>query len=120
MSIKYNGAHKKFARDLRKNMTKEEFKLWYYYLHDCPIRFYRQRMIGEYIVDFYCAKLKLAIELDGTQHCDDENMARDKTRDEYLKSKGITVVRIQNTQLNENFKGVCEYLQNIIEGLEGR
>ena len=118
MGIKYTGDYKKFARELRKKMTKEEFKLWYNFLREYPIKFYRQRVISGYIVDFYCAKLKLAIEIDGSQHCEDEHEASDKMRDDRLKAVGITVVRIQNTQINQNFSGVCEYLQLVFDNLE--
>ena len=118
MGIKYTGDYKKFARELRKKMTKEEFKLWYNFLREHPMKFYRQRVISGYIVDFYCAKLKLAIEIDGSQHCEDEHEASDKMRDDRLKAVGITVVRIQNTQINQNFSGVCEYLQLVFDNLE--
>ena len=89
-------------------MTNEERKLWYKCLRELPIDFHRQKMIGNYIVDFYCAKAKIAIELDGSQHFDADAMEYDKQREKYLNSQGITVIRYNNIDINTNFKGVYE------------
>ena len=98
------------SRELRKNMTKEEKTLWYQFLKQYPIRFYRQRVIGRFIVDFYCAKAKLVIELDGSQHYIGNGPAYDKERTEILKARGLTVLRFTNKDVNDHFKEVCEYI----------
>ena len=95
------------AQTLRKNMTKEECRLWYDFLKKLPVTFNRQKVIGKYIVDFYCAKSKLVIELDGSQHFEDRGLASDKIRDAYFKEKGFTVLRYSNYDVNTNFEGVC-------------
>ena len=96
------------SKNLRKNMTKEEKHLWYDFLKNLPIQFYRQKIVGSYIVDFYCAAEKLAIEVDGSQHYEDAGVIYDKKRDEFLKSNGITVLRYSNADINTRFDGVCE------------
>ena len=103
------------ARMLRKNMTKEERHLWYDFLRKYPIRFLRQKVLGKYIVDFYCAKARLVIELDGSAHYTDEGKEYDKQRTEFLYEYGLKVIRIPNTQINNNFEGVCEYIDGIVE-----
>lgn len=92
-------------------MTKEERHLWYDFLKifPCPIK--RQKTVGRYILDFYCAKAKTAIELDGSQHYSEEGKAADKERDRYLKSVGITVLRYSNLDVSRNFEGVCQDIQ---------
>ncbi len=95
------------AQELRKNMTKEERHLWYNFLKDLPITINRQKVIGNYIVDFYCAQSKIVIELDGSQHFEDNGIEYDAKRDEYLKSLGLTVLRYSNYDVNTNFYGVC-------------
>lgn len=102
------------AKELRKNMTKEELHLWYDYLRNKDIRFVRQKIIGNYIVDFYCAKANLVIELDGSQHYEDRGIEYDAQRTKYLGQCGLTVIRIPNNEINSNFNGVCEYLDNLI------
>ena len=103
------------ARSLRKNMTKEERHLWYDFLRSYPIRFMRQRPIDRFIVDFYCAGASLVIELDGSQHYDDDAMKRDRERDETLSELGIKVLRIANNELNQNFSGVCEHIDKEVK-----
>ena len=98
------------AKLLRKNMTKEERHLWYDFLRDYPLRFMRQRPIDRYIVDFYCAKAKLAVELDGEQHYEEEAMKKDAERDHVLAEYGIHVLRISNAEIRRNFTGVCEQI----------
>ncbi len=98
----------KNAKVLRKNMTKEERKLWYEFLKLLPITIHRQKVLGKYIVDFYCAKAKLVIELDGSQHYEKESILKDQEREEYLKAIGLKVLRYPNNAINSNFKGVCQ------------
>ena len=103
------------AKELRKNMTKEEKHLWYDYLSKHKVKFYRQRPIDDYyIVDFFSLQAKLVIEIDGSQHYEDEGLRKDEIRDRYLNKIGLRVVRIQNIDINQNFEGVCEYLDRVI------
>ena len=102
------------AKTLRKNMTKEERHLWYDFLKTLDITFNRQKVIGNYIVDFYCAKAKIVIELDGSQHYEDKGLQTDQKRDNYLNSLGITVLRYSNLDINKNFRGVCLDILNHI------
>ena len=100
------------ARSLRKNMTKEERHLWYDCLKLLPVMVHRQKVIGHYIVDFYVASAKLVIELDGSQHFENAGAAADQHRDAYLASLGLSVLRIPNNAVNQNFAGVCEEIWN--------
>ncbi len=95
------------AQELRNDMTKEERRLWYEYLHNYPYRFRRQVTCGNFILDFYCAAAKLAIELDGSQHYMPDGQAYDIRRTAYLNSQGIEVLRFSNTEILENLQGVC-------------
>jgi len=88
-------------------MTKEERHLWYDFLKSLPCNIHRQKVIGDYIVDFYCASAKIVIELDGSQHYDEKGQKSDQIRDAYLSSLGITVLRYSNHDVNTNFEGVC-------------
>ena len=89
-------------------MTKEERKLWYDCLKKLPVSVNRQKVFGKYILDFYCASVKTAIELDGSQHYETEGREKDMLRDAYLKKNGITVLRYSNRDVNVNFDVVCE------------
>ncbi len=114
MHYRHNKCLVPAAKDLRKNMTKEERRLWFDFLRDYPVRFMRQKPLGQYIVDFYCAAAHLVIELDGSQHYDAPAIAHDAERTAYLKQLGISVVRIPNDEINENFQGVCEYIDHLV------
>ncbi len=103
-----------YSKDLRKNMTKEERQLWYDFLKRLPVSFHRQKVIGEYIVDFYCASAKLVIELDGSQHYDEKGKNNDAKRDEYLRSLGLNVKRYSNVEINSGFEDVCSDIYNFI------
>ena len=96
------------AKALRRNQTKEERHLWYDFLKGLPLMVHRQKVMGPYIVDFYISSAKLVIELDGSQHFDPSGHAADETRDAYLRSLGLRVVRYSNADVNQNFRGVCE------------
>ena len=98
------------AKNLRKNMTKEERHLWYDFLRFHPVKFLRQKILGKYIVDFYCAEAKLVIELDGSQHYEEKGLQYDAARTRYLERYGIRVLRIPNDAVMQNFPGVCEYI----------
>ena len=98
------------AQKLRRNMTKEERKLWYEYLHNYPFRFRRQVTFGRYIVDFYCAAAKLVIELDGSQHYDPQQQSYETHRTAFLNHQGMYVLRFSNTDVLQNFRGVCQMI----------
>ncbi len=115
MQSKHNKQLVPFAKQLRKEMTKEERHLWYDYLRIHPVRFSRQKVLGKYIADFYSAEAKIVIELDGSQHYEDENSEKDTERTAFLESYGLTVIRIPNNEVNRNFRGVCEYIDLMIE-----
>ena len=103
------------AQTLRKEMTPEEKKLWYQFLKKRPETVYRQKVIGNYIVDFYIASKKLVIELDGRQHLTPENREQDRIRDDYLASLGMTVLRYPNRSINRDFLLVCEHIKKYLE-----
>ena len=115
MNQTHNPKLKNNAQKLRKEMTKEERRLWYDFLKTLPITFNRQKVIGNYIVDFYCAKAKIIIELDGSQHYEETGKAGDKARDKFLSSLGLTVLRYTNLDVKKNFRGVCEDIMNHID-----
>ncbi|MBE6924410.1 MAG: endonuclease domain-containing protein [Ruminococcaceae bacterium] len=96
------------AKFLRKNMTKEERHLWYDFLKTLPVTVHRQKVMGQYIVDFYIADAKIVIELDGSQHYESEGLEKDFVRDSYLKDMGITVLRYSNSDVNQRFQDVCQ------------
>ena len=94
------------ARRLRREMTPHERKLWYLFLQKYPVKFYKQRIIDKYIVDFYCASAKLVIELDGTQHYEDQGVAKDAERTKVLESFGLKVIRYSNREIDREFPAV--------------
>ena len=96
-------------------MTKEEKHLWYDFLRTYPIRFLRQKVIDGFIVDFYCRSANLIIELDGSQHYEEDGMLKDKIRTQKLEKRDLTVLRIPNNEINRNFDGVCEYIDYIVQ-----
>ena len=114
---KHNPVLTQNAKTLRKNMTKEERHLWYDFLRDYPVRFLRQKVIDDYIVDFYCSKARLIVELDGSQHYESKGQAYDRIRTERIESRGLTVVRIPNNEVMGNFEGVCEYIDLMVRQL---
>ena len=111
----YNKKNIPLAKELRKNMTPWERKLWYDYLRQYPVRFQRQKAIGNYIVDFYCAKAKLVIELDGGGHYAPVQMQADETRTADLEGMDLTVLRICNLDVDRNFTAVCEHIDNAVQ-----
>ena len=105
------------AKALRENMTPWERKLWYEFLRTYPLRFQRQKAIGNYIVDFYCAKIGLVIELDGGGHYTAEQAEKDDLRTKNLENMNLTVIRICNRDIDRNFRGVCEYIDRSVKDL---
>ncbi len=117
MSLKYKVDNIPFAKDLRANATDEENHLWYDFLNKYPIRFQRQKPIDNFIADFYCHKAKLIIEIDGSQHYTSEGKKRDEFRTEILEGYDLKVIRFTNFQINDNFKGVCQYIDITVKSL---
>ena len=95
------------ARKLRKNMTKQEKRLWYDFLCNYPVRVLRQKVIGYYIADFYCASAKLVIELDGSQHFTYDGKQYDNERDQFMQEFGIKTIRYTNSEIDRQFDAVC-------------
>ena len=116
MDRKHNKEIVPLARSLRKNMTKEERRLWYNFLRIYPVKFSRQKVLGKYIADFYCAKAKIIIELDGSQHYEEKGLAYDEERNRFLKEHGIRVIHIANNQIHTSFRNVCEYIDMLVKG----
>ena len=115
MQPKHNKQLVPLAKQLRKEMTKEERHLWYDFLRSYPVRFSRQKVLGKYIADFYSADAKLVIELDGSQHYEDGNMKKDGERTAFLEAYGLTGIRIPNNEFSRNFCGVCEYIDSVVK-----
>ena len=114
MNEKSNKYLTDISQTLRKSMTPEEKHLWYDFLKHLPLTINRQKVIGQYVVDFYCANAKIVIELDGSQHYTESAMKKDEKRDKFLNEFGITVLRYSNYDINTNFKGVCNDILNHI------
>ena len=114
MQSKHNKQLVPLAKQLRKEMTKEECHLWYDFFKSYPVRFSRQKVLGKYIADFYCAEAKLVIEIDGSQHYEDSNKEKDDARTAFLEGYGLKVIRIPNNEVFRNFRGVCEYIDQEI------
>ena len=112
MDRKHNSKMVPFAKNLRKNMTREERHLWYDFLKDYPIKFLRQKILGKYVADFYCAKANIVIELDGSQHFETEGFINDEKRTRYLEQYKIKVIRISNLDVMKNFEGVCAHIDS--------
>ena len=102
------------ARELRREMTPQERKLWYMFLRTYPVKFYKQRIIESFIVDFYCHAAKLVIELDGSQHYEPENKVQDEARTAYLNSLGLQVIRFSNHDVDAHFEGVCATIESVL------
>ena len=114
MQYKHNKQLVAYAKQLRREMTKEERHLWYDFLRSHPARFSRQKVLGRYIADFYSAKARLVIELDGSQHFDEIALKKDAERTAFLEGYGLRIIRIPNNEINSNFPSVCEYLELVI------
>lgn len=120
MPIYYRKENKAFAQELRRNMTKQEKQLWYKFLRGYKPQFRRQKQFGKYIVDFYCSKAKLVIELDGGQHFTDGGENYDKERSAYLENIGLRILRFMNTDVDQRFNAVCETIdENVKNYIEG-
>ena len=108
MNHRNNPRLKGNAQKLRREMTREERHLWYDFLKQLPLTVNRQKVIGSYIADFYCAKAGLIVEIDGSQHYDEAQIRLDQARTRYFQSLGLAVVRYTNADVNLRFAAVCE------------
>ena len=115
MAIPKNDSLLCTARKLHKEMTPQELRLWYRFLRTYPIKIYKQRIIGDYIVDFYCASVKLVIEIDGSQHYEESGKEKDTKRTAFLESLGLSVLWFSNRDINCDFDAVCEQIDLIIK-----
>ena len=114
MQIPKDNAKLATARKLRREMTPQERKLWYLFLQKYPVKIYKQRIIDRFIVDFYCASAKLVIEIDGSQHYEEQGSAYDAERTAILASYGLNVVRYSNREIDREFRAVCDQIDQII------
>jgi len=115
MPLEYNRELIPRAKELRKNATRQENRLWYDYLRIYPARFQRQKTIFHYIVDFYCASAKLIIELDGHQHESDDAKEYDSIRTQAFESAGLAVLRFKNKDIENNFRAVCQDIDRAVQ-----
>jgi len=114
MSLKYNKTLIQRAKELRHNMTPQERLLWHLFLKQHPIRFQRQKVIDNYIVDFYCHRAKVVIEIDGSQHYSDDGRCYDSEREKVLANYGLYTIRIANNDVNLRFREVCQHIDDFV------
>ena len=112
--LKKNNELLNIARILRHNMTRQEQHLWYDFLRYYPQKIYKQRIIDNFIADFYCHSARLVIEIDGSQHYTNQGKAHDEARTEILERYGIYVLRFSNEDIDKNFDGVCRMIDKVI------
>ena len=113
--LKKNNKLLDIAKGLRRNMTQQEKHLWYDFLQHYPIKIYKQRIIDNFIVDFYCHRARLVIEVDGSQHYTEQGKTHDKARTKILEKYGIYVLRFSNSDIDEKFEGVCYRIDSMIK-----
>ena len=111
----YNHRMLEQVRELRKDMTKQERRLWYCFLKDYPVKFYRQRSIDRFIVDFYCSEARLVLELDGSQHYTTDGQKYDTARTEILQLYKLEVLRFSNRDIDRKFKAVCAEIDRCVK-----
>ena len=115
MAVTKNNRMLPRAKELRREMTSQERKLWYLFLRHYPVKIYKQRIIESFIVDFYCASAKLVIELDGSQHYTDQGKSYDEERTRILNSYQLKVLRFTNYEVDVNFSTVCNEIHDVIQ-----
>ena len=117
--LSYDGGNKPCSQELRKNMTRQERHLWYDFLKSYPVQFHRQKQFGRYIVDFYCSRAALVVELGGSQHYDPSGKQYDEKRAAYLRELGLSLRRYNNRDVDERFEAVCQDIDEAVrEGLQ--
>ena len=114
MSLPYQNKLIPRAKELRKEATKQENHLWYDFLKSYPVRFQRQKTIDYFIADFYCHAAKLIVELDGSQHYEEQGIERDKERTAILEQYGLNVIRFSNLDVERTFEGVCTAIDLVV------
>ena len=117
MPLEYNPKNLLLAKQMRKNATPQENRLWYDFLRSYGVRFRRQQPIDNYIADFFCYRAKLVIEVDGTQHYTEKGKQDDALRTEKLEGYDLKVIRITNRQIDANFNDVCRYIDQTVRQL---
>ena len=115
MTIPKDNSKLENARRLRREMTPHERKLWYLFLRKYPVKIYKQRIIGSFIADFYCASARLVIEIAGSQHYECAESDYDFRRTEFMKSLGLEVLRFSNREIDREFCSVCEQIDRVIQ-----
>ena len=113
--IKKNNDLLNIAKILRRNMTRQEKHLWYDFLRHYPVKIYKQRIIDNFIADFYCHQARLVVEIDGAQHYTPEGKFHDSIRTEILERYGIYVLRFSNSDVDERFNDVCQVIDKTIK-----
>jgi len=121
MSLPYNKKNKPLAQHMRNHAqaTRQENHLWYDFLSNYPVKFRRQAMIDNFIVDFYCCRAKLIIEVDGSQHETEQGIQKDELRTEKLDAYGLQVIRIPNRYIDKDFYMVCDYIDQTVKSILG-
>ena len=119
MSLPYKSDLIPRAKALRREATPQENRLWYDFLRGYAVRFQRQKTIDSFIVDFYCHAAKLVIEIDGSQHYESEGKIQDEERTAILARYGLEVLRFSNRDINTNFRGVCEQIDDVVKRKTG-
>ena len=115
MTIPKDNSQLENARQLRREMTPHERELWYLFLRKYPVKIYKQRIIGGFIVDFYCASAGLVIEVDVSQHYESQGLAYDAERSQFLTDLGLEVLRFSNRDIDRDFRDVCTQIDFIIQ-----
>ena len=113
--VPYRRNLKRRSQSLRRDPTPAERKLWFEFSRDLPVKFTRQKPLGRYIADFYCASRLLVIELDGDSHYDERGQRYDESRTAELAGLGIRVLRLTNLEVMQTFEGVCAKIQDALE-----
>ena len=114
-TVKKNNTLLPLARELRRDMTPHERKLWYLFLRHYPVKMYKQRIIDSFIVDFYCAPARLVIELDGSQHFTKDGITYDGERTKILQRYNLQVIRFTNQQIDTQFPDICREIDRIVK-----
>lgn len=111
--LPYNPKLNDRAKQMRADMTRAEKKLWFDFLQDYSYKFLRQRVIDNYIVDFYCSEINLVIELDWDSHYEDGVQEYDEIRTEILEWYWLKVMRFTNDEVYDSFEWVCERIKEV-------
>ena len=114
MPFSYDHRLIEYARQLRREATRQEKRLWYDFLSKYPVRFQRQKAIGTYIVDFYCHAVRLVIEIDGDQHGEPDAVSYDSQRTAFFEQQGLKVIRFTNQEVDTSLDAVCAQINRVV------